>query len=1258
MPHVVLVCGHARRTELEAPDGITLHEIMVRENPETGNWPAPVICLYGGKPVLRAEWATTRLEGDAVAVFFELPMGGGGGGGGGSNPVQMVLQVAVIALSVVASTMIPGAGIFAAGGALAGWGQMVGGLVGAGIMMGGSMLIGAICGNNMPSMPSGQLSAANAEQASPTYSLNGSGNQIRLYQPEPEQFGKLRVVPDKVAQEWAEYLNNDMYLYQVFGLGRGLYQQHSMSFGDTVFWRDGHLIESAYTPLSGGESRTTPINAALAAENSGGDWTGPYMATPNGAASSRLDIRISFPDGLCTYEWREGGYTTDEQGNQVWTPGGWVPRLHTASCAFEYREAGTEEWKPLSQASYTLSTEKSTSYTISGTAPFFGSFEVRGKNTGTALGPVGGHGTINPRQRLVWSAVLIRVPDVQVEIVEPGGAVTLFPDNVETSLSVGNQELLAPNAGGDWIGPFPSNSPGTRTAQIHLDMTLPRGLGIYDKKGRLQSYSVSYEAQYRAIDDYGASIGPWAVLTSGSITLATLTAQRRTLICNVAEGRYEVKMRRTSNADQDGRGVSTLMWEAMRVLLPGTLTYPQTVVAVKTRATNVLSQNAAGSFAVVQTRKLPVWNAATQSWSDPVPTRSFAAAVAWICKAPYGGRLHDRNIELDGLWALDAVLQKNGWNFDAWIDGAYSVWQLLAEICQSFLVIPRVSGSVVSFVMDQANRPVRHTFTPYDIVRGSFMPIWNTYDDASPDDVVVSYLDEEAGYAQRDVRAVLPDSESRKPSQRTYLGIANRKQAHAVGVAYAARNRHRRLGYEFQTEGIGRLLNIGDVVAITHPRLRGSCSGAVADWNEETLTIRLQGEVRLKSGATDRYLSLTRPDGSPWGPVRLATIGGNTARMDSVDYGRLLMQGQENPFAWLTSGVSSLPTTWTLQEGREFSRRVIITGIAPQDLYHYKITCINDSPDVDGYDIPVPPWEYRSNLPSVDSLDAPKSLRVRIGGSEGAPVLLASWLPVAGAAGYEVETSVDGESWDRAGRVTVSAAECPTAAGDAWLRVSAIRDELQSPWAQWSGNTAVTIPDAPVVELSGPYLGGALSLSWDAVAGDPSYIVRIYPDVAQEPVRQAPLSGTSWTYTPVLGVDDGGPWRTLRAEVVAVNEVGESPPGVVSADDPAPDTVFDIDGVTGENSVTLEHASVEGEYTGFVLIRGLAADFDASGIAESRIVDALPYTWTGLESGTTYYFRIAAKDAFFDVSGDFASLNYSDVLVVTPGTEQTPGVAR
>lgn len=135
---------------------------------------------------------------------------------------------------------------------------------------------------------------------------------------------------------------------------------------------------------------------------------------------------------------------------------------------------------------------------------------------------------------------------------------------------------------------------------------------------------------------------------------------------------------------------------------------------------------------------------------------------------------------------------------------------------------------------------VRYMLTPRNIRRGSFKLTWNTWSSSTPDDVVMNYLDAAYGFQQRDVKAVLPESESREETSLEMLGITGREHAFRVAVGYAARNRWRRIGVECQVEGLGRLMNRGDVVTVSHPRLRNTASGKVDAWDEAGLALTLR----------------------------------------------------------------------------------------------------------------------------------------------------------------------------------------------------------------------------------------------------------------------------------------------------------------------------------------------------------------------------------------------------------------------------------
>lgn len=1096
MPEAVLICGGQERRRVTAEGPLALRDLAVLLHPGSEEFLAPTIALAGGRPVLRENdgWSMP-IAPRAIVIFVELPLGGGGG----SNPLTAILGVAaavVLAFSPGGQLALAAGmtGSFGALGLSAG-GMVLAGIVNGAILMGATMLVGALGG--FSNVPSGLAGAYDAATASPTYNINSSGNQARLYQPEPEGFGRMKIVPDYIATPWVQYIENEQYGYFVYALGRGNYDVESMSFGETVFWRAGGGVDSAYD-------------------------------------------------------------------------------------------------------------------------------------------------------------------NVQVQFVPAGEPVTLFPDNVITSAEVSGQELYGPNEEEykGPLGPYVANPPGTVTNQIQLDIVLPQGIGRYDDNANLQEYSIDIRAEYRNIDDLGKPLSAWALLRTETFRGATLTPQRRTLLCDVAQGRYEVRVMRTSNSTVNGRTMDSIQWQAMRAMLPGSLSYGVSAIAIKIRATNTLSNNASSKLSLICTRRLPLYDRKTKTWSPETATRSWAAAVSAVCKAKWGGGLSDRDIDLDALWAIDERLQARDWHYDAYIDGAYTVWQLITEMCQPMLCVPRMEGAVLSFVEDCAGRPVRYMLTPRNIRRGSFKLTWNTWSSSTPDDVVMNYLDAAYGFQQRDVKAVLPESESREESSLEMLGITSREHAFRVAVGYAARNRWRRIGVECQVEGLGRLMNRGDVVTVSHPRLRNTASGKIEAWDEANLALTLRKDTGEMPKKGDVYLALSRPDGTVWGPCRLAgrglagSEGLYEVTLDAEDYAALLLENETDiPWNWLTSGESSLPTLWTLQSSREFVRRMLVQSVTPSDLWTYTVSLVNDDERVYGYDyLPVPAWEGRGQLPAVESLSAPERLTVNVGGTANSPILEASWLPVAGADAYEVESSSDGEAWTRVGRMNINRASVFVPRGPALLRVAAVRDDMQSRWAVWQGDTRVSKPGetAPAAAFD----GAVFRVEWPAVEGAAGYSLDIMADLA----RVASVTDTDelvYELTPEEAAALGGPWRKMSADVWAVNSAGPGPVATASAEVPAPQAVTDANVSVGADSITLNSVSGPAPIgqqgvTGYVLLQGATPDFSASAVTGMQVINALPHTLSGLTPGTTYYFRIAARDAWFDdVPTSYASLNFSGVLAVT-----------
>lgn len=255
----------------------------------------PFIALLNGRAVLRREWGRKLRDGDTLA-FVVLPQGGGGG----SNPLRVVLMIAVaIAAPYVASAMFQGAVL---GGTMGSFGLS---MATAAVGLAGSMLVNALIPPPRP--PSAQV-ASDIAAASPTYSIGAQGNSARIGQPIPEVFGRHLVYPDFAAMPYTEYSGNDQYLYQLFVIGRGYYDIEQIRIEDTLLSN----FDEAETQIVGPGGTVTlfPTRVITSTEVSGQEMEynvalGPFVANPADTAANRLGFDVVLPRGL--YYANDGG---------------------------------------------------------------------------------------------------------------------------------------------------------------------------------------------------------------------------------------------------------------------------------------------------------------------------------------------------------------------------------------------------------------------------------------------------------------------------------------------------------------------------------------------------------------------------------------------------------------------------------------------------------------------------------------------------------------------------------------------------------------------------------------------------------------------------------------------------------------------------------------------------------------------------------------------------------------------------------------
>ena len=224
----------------------------------------PFIILRNGDAMLRRDWDKPVNDGDVVAVVYLAQ-----GGKGGSNPLQMILMIAV-------TVFAPYAGQFVAGqmGATLATGSMALSAVNAASIMVGMALVNAII---PPPKPPSTHQAASLAAPSPTYNLQAQGNMARLDGAIPEQFGRECAFPDFAALPYAEFAGNEQYLYQLLCLGRGEFDIEAIRIEDTPISSFSEIDYEVVPP--GGTVTKFPSNVFTSGEVSGQELPGKRSGT-------------------------------------------------------------------------------------------------------------------------------------------------------------------------------------------------------------------------------------------------------------------------------------------------------------------------------------------------------------------------------------------------------------------------------------------------------------------------------------------------------------------------------------------------------------------------------------------------------------------------------------------------------------------------------------------------------------------------------------------------------------------------------------------------------------------------------------------------------------------------------------------------------------------------------------------------------------------------------------------------------------------
>lgn len=623
--------------------------------------------------------------------------------------------------------------------------------------------------------------------------------------------------------------------------------------------------------------------------------------------------------------------------------------------------------------------------------------------------------------------------EITYETVRPGEAVTLFPTRVITSEEVAGQEALTSTV----LGPFVANDSGTVANKIAVDVVMPRGLYYANDSGGLSAVSISWTAEAQLINDDGAAIGSWFTLGAHTVTAATMTPQRKSYSYTVADGRYQVRLTRTDTKQTGSRYGHELDWAGLRTYLPGSQNYGDvTLVAMRLRATNNLSSQAARKINMIVTRKLQTWHPVV-GWSDVSATRSIAWAIADICRSSYGGQLPDNRIDLQGLYDLDQAWTTRGDHLDCVFDSQSTVMEALSLVTRSGRAVPYMQGGILHAVRDSAASIPVAMFSQRNIVKGSFSVEYLMSSEDTADAVDVTYFDS-AIWGERTVRATLPSGTSAKPAAVKLFGVTSRQQAWNEGMYIAACNRYRRRILSFTTEMEGFIPTIGDLIAVQHDMPKWGQSGEIVAFDQVTKEAILSEPLDWSLFGA-KVLAFRGRDGKPRGPFT-ATAGTDEHRVILSDWalaGEYWSDGATDKNIPDVSGNRERSHFAFGIANEQYIRARMVT-MRPKSSETVEIIAVVESDYVHDADTGTAPGESAWQLPS--KFTSPVVARLTARSVQGFPdQMILSWQPAAGASHYLIEQSSGDETWTRVGESSAATYSCFALYGAGTLvRVAAV----------------------------------------------------------------------------------------------------------------------------------------------------------------------------------------------------------------------------
>ncbi len=599
-------------------------------------------------------------------------------------------------------------------------------------------------------------------------------------------------------------------------------------------------------------------------------------------------------------------------------------------------------------------------------------------------------------------------PGVELQFVEPGDTVTLFPVNVVTSGEVSGIELST-----TVTPPYTVNAANTLATQIMVDLVWPSGSQV-TRKEETYAATTQIDFQVRTIDAAGAATSGWTTVLNKSYVFNKQSMIRITERITVSPARYQMRLTRspsiTGSDPFNGsvKGTDTVQWTALRAQINGPQTFAGvSLLAVKVVSSKGLSGFSNGKLGHIGTRILPVWNGSTFV-EQATRSIAWAALDAWR-NSDYSAGLSVTQVHFQSFTSLDTLWAGLGHSFDYVFKEPKSLDETLRTILNAGRAMPSTVGDRLTLVRDELRSIPKMMFNDGNMVKGSLTRTYILADSQFADGVVGQYLDE-TSWRLSDVSSAPDGVTLTKPSTIEVTGVVKRAQAAGVVRFTQAQHTKRRITFEWMALMEGRRLQKGDLVTLSsdEPETWGQ-SLEIRDYDIATRRIIVSPPAKWDIAVANHYVEIQLKNGVPYGPVRV-TKGANDAELIINASDITTFNASQATSIWdqLNRAAYTEPALVSFSPGQKRTMNVLITkGEPDDDGEHITLTGVLD--DVSVYSVvetgvtPIPqlPLVRQSGLPVIPAI----SLRVV---QRGVTLwLMAGWVPAPGALTYILRISYD-----------------------------------------------------------------------------------------------------------------------------------------------------------------------------------------------------------------------------------------------------------